>query len=175
MKLLVSILLSSVLDGPAQAQVPAPMNKKVASYAVQADTFIDALLKIATRFEFPLAVEWVKTADTLQPVRPSQNETTAAAVLDAVVSSHPGYAWQVENGIVHVFPKSIVTDSRNPLNVRISGFPKGPLTVTNSTIRKATLFLEAIAKAGPFEQDRMNQCHSAICQFGPRRTSFSSA
>src|ERR1700722_10080315 len=121
MKFLVPILLFCGLVGPAQAQVPTPTNKKVASYSVQADTFIDALLRIATRFELPLAVEWVKSVDTLQPVRLSQNDTTAAAVLDAVVSSHQGYAWELQNGIVHVFPRTLLTDSRNPLNVRISG------------------------------------------------------
>jgi len=58
MKFLVSILLSCGLVGPVlEAQAP---NQKVASYSVQADTFIDALLKSAARFELPLAVEWVK-------------------------------------------------------------------------------------------------------------------
>jgi hypothetical protein len=95
MKFLVSILLSFGLVGAAQAQAPGPINKKVSGYSLQTDTFIDALLKIATRFELPLAVEWVKTVDTLQPVRLSQGETTAAAVLDAVVSSHQGYAWHL--------------------------------------------------------------------------------
>jgi hypothetical protein len=29
---------------------------------------------------------------------------------------------------------------------------------------RATLYLEAIGKAGPFEQDRMKRCRSAVCQ-----------
>jgi hypothetical protein len=65
MKVLVSVLFFHGLVGAAQAQVPTPGNKKVPSYSVQAGTFIDALLKISTRFELPLAVEWVKSADTL--------------------------------------------------------------------------------------------------------------
>jgi len=133
MKFLVSILLFGGLVGPvAQAQAPASTNLKVSGYSLQAETFIDALLNIAARFELPLAVEWIKSADTLQPVRLSQPETTAAAILDAVVSSHQGYEWQLENGIVHVFPRTLVTDSRNPLNVRISGFPKGRITVAGA-------------------------------------------
>jgi hypothetical protein len=34
----------------------------------------------------------------------------------------------------------------------------------NDALYKATLYLEAIAKAGPFEQDRMERCRSAICR-----------
>ena len=34
----------------------------------------------------------------------------------------------------------------------------------NDALYKATLFLEAIAKSGPFEQDRMKRCRSAVCQ-----------
>ena len=34
----------------------------------------------------------------------------------------------------------------------------------NDALYQATLFLEAIAKAGPFEQDQMKRCRSAICQ-----------
>ena len=126
------VILSCGLTPPLQAQPTARTNLKVSGYSLQADTFIDALLKIAARFELPLAVEWIKTADTLQPVRLSQDETTAAAVLDAVVSSHQGYEWQLENGIVHVFPRTLVADSRNPLNVRISGFPKDQVTVAGA-------------------------------------------
>jgi len=127
-----SLLLACGLIGPTQAQVSSPANKRVADYSVQADTFIDALLKIAARFELPLAVEWIKSADTLQPVRLSQKETIAAAVLDAVVSSRQGYAWQLESGVVHVFPRTLLTDSRNPLNMRITGFPKHPVTVAGA-------------------------------------------
>jgi hypothetical protein len=158
MKFLVSILLFCGLVGPAQAQVPAPMSKKASGYSLQTDTFIDALLKIATRFELPLAVEWVKTADTLQLVRFSQDETTAAAVLDAVVLSHQGYTWQLENGIVHVFPRTLLTDSRNPLNVRVSGFPKDPITVagadaflfnaTNEIVRSSLRKVESLPGGG---------------------------
>lgn len=88
----------------------------------------------------------------------SQHETTAAAVLDAVVSSHQGYAWQLENGIVHVFPRTLSTDSRNPLNVRVSGFPKDPVTVagadaflfnaTNEIVRSSLRKVESLPGGG---------------------------
>jgi hypothetical protein len=34
----------------------------------------------------------------------------------------------------------------------------------NDALYKATLYLEAIAKAGPFEQDQVDHCHASICQ-----------
>lgn len=38
------------------------------------------------------------------------------------------------------------------------------LHLFNDAMYKATLYLEAIAKSGTFEQDRMNQCRSSICR-----------
>ena len=34
----------------------------------------------------------------------------------------------------------------------------------NDALYKSTLFLEAIAKSGPFEKDRMDHCRASICQ-----------
>jgi len=34
----------------------------------------------------------------------------------------------------------------------------------NDALYKATLYLEAIAKAGPIEQTQMEQCRSSICR-----------
>jgi hypothetical protein len=33
----------------------------------------------------------------------------------------------------------------------------------NDTLYKATLYLEAIAKSGPFEQNRVDHCRASIC------------
>jgi hypothetical protein len=74
-----------------------------------------------------LGVEWIKTADTLKPV--SRNRATVADILDSVVSSHAGYEWRTEDGVVHVFQRDLVKDSRNPLNIKINSFDQKPQTV----------------------------------------------
>lgn len=134
MKLLFPVLLLCALVSPGRAQDPSQLSDKTQSYSLQANSFIDALLKIATDFKLPLAVEWVKSSDTLKPVSLSMSEATASAILDALVSSHGGYSWRLENGIVHVFQRILMTDSRNPLNVRLGEFPKGPVTVARANL-----------------------------------------
>jgi hypothetical protein len=68
----------------------------------------------------------------LKPIRLSWSNTNATEALDAVVSAHSDYAWQLENGIVHVFQKTLVNDPRNPLNVRIGTLSDGEWTVIDA-------------------------------------------
>src|ERR1039457_7609702 len=91
-------------------------------YSLEANNFIDALLKISAQFQFPLGVEWVKTADTLKPVRFSRNRTTVKDIIQPVVSMYAGYDWRTEDGVVHVFQRDLVKDSGNPLNITVREF-----------------------------------------------------
>jgi hypothetical protein len=50
-------------------QIPNPATVEVQNYALEADSFIEALLKISAQFHLPMGVEWVKTADTLKPIQ----------------------------------------------------------------------------------------------------------
>ncbi len=131
MKALMSILLAYGVAGPLQAQGPVRPTSTVPANSLQATSLIDALIKIATRFELPLAVEWVQSPDTLRPFQLDQRES-ASAMLEDVVSSHKGYSWQLENGVVHVFQGSMVNDPRNPLTVTVDKFPADAVTVPNA-------------------------------------------
>ena len=118
-------LLLSVASASAQQsslQFPKSSIGGVQSYSLEANCFIDALLKLSARFQFPLGVEWVKSADTLKPVRFSETYTTVADVIQSVVSRHAGYDWRTEDGVVHVFQRDLVKDSRNPLNITVKEF-----------------------------------------------------
>src|ERR1017187_685193 len=120
----VTLLLSvaSALAQQSSLQFLMSSVGEVQSYSLEANTFIDALLKLSARFQFPLGVEWVKSADTLKPVRLSQTYTTVADVIQSVVSRHAGYDWRTEDGVVHVFQRDLVKDSRNPLNITVKEF-----------------------------------------------------
>jgi hypothetical protein len=118
-------LLLSVASASAQQsslQFPKSSIGEVQSYSLEANCFIDALLKLSARFQFPLGVEWVKSADTLKPVRFSQTHTAVADVIQSVVSMHAGYDWRTEDGVVHVFQRDLAKDSRNPLNITVKEF-----------------------------------------------------
>jgi hypothetical protein len=92
---------------------------EVPNYSLEANNFIDALLKVSNQFQFPLGVEWVKSEDTLKPVRFSRSGTTVNDIIQAVLSQYAGYEWRTEDGVVHVFQRDLITDTRNPLNITI--------------------------------------------------------
>ena len=123
--------LAWVLLGAASASAQQPLPAGVVqNYSLEAGSFLDALLKVSAQFRFPLGVEWVKSADTLKPVRFSREATTVSDIIQSVASMPPGYDWRVENGVVHVFQTKLVNDSRNPLNIMIDSFDQWPETVS---------------------------------------------
>ena len=113
---------SSLTAQPAPVPTPNPATIEVQNYSLEANTFIEALLKIAAQFQLPMGIEWTKTADTLKPVQFSRSRTTVAQILDSVVAMPAGYEWRTEDGVVHVFQRNLVSDSRNPLNITIKSF-----------------------------------------------------
>lgn len=129
MRLLPSLALASMLAATLPAQDSMPAREPVPNYSLQANSFIEALLQIASAFQLPLAVEWVKSPEALNPVHITRQNTNAAEMLDAVIAGQGDYIWEFENGIVHVFQKAMVNDPRNPLNVRISEVPTRAWTI----------------------------------------------
>jgi hypothetical protein len=146
MKSLIPVLLVALFAPPVPAQ-NAAQDRTPASH--QASNLIDALLEVANRFQLPLAVEWVKSLETLRAVRFSENFTTATEAFDAVLSSYTDYAWQRENGVVHVFPKTMVKDPRNPLNFIVSQIPDRLWTVKEADDFVFQSIGEAVRSTGP--------------------------
>jgi hypothetical protein len=131
MKLTATLLLfgASAWAQQVPVQTSNPATGEVQNYALEANSFIEALLKISAQFYLPMGVEWKKTPDTLKPVQFSRSRTTVADILDSVVSLHAGYEWRTEDGVVHVFQRDLVNDNRNPLNITIKSFHQNPQTV----------------------------------------------
>ena len=120
---IVVLFATSASAQQSAVQVPNSPTVDLQNVSLEANTFIDALLKISTQFRFPLAVEWVKSADMLKPVRFSQTHTTVKDIIQSVVSMHAGYDWRTEDGVIHVFQRDLVKDSRNPLNITLDSWP----------------------------------------------------
>ena len=110
-------------------QTPRSSTVEAEDYSLEAKSFIDALLKISAQFRLPLGVEWVKTQDTLKPVRFSWNRATLKDVMQSVLSAYHGYDWRTEDGVVHVFQRDLIRYNNNPLNIRIKQFDERPETV----------------------------------------------
>ena len=112
----------------ASAQQPSSADE-VHNYSLEANSIIEALLKMSAQFQFSLGVEWVKSAETLRPVRVTLSHATVADVIQSVVSEYAGYEWRTEDGVVHVFQRDLMQDTRNPLNITIKSFDEPPETV----------------------------------------------
>ncbi len=120
-------------------------SREIQDYSLEARTFLEALLKASADFQFPLGVEWLKTTDTLKPVRFDAGRATAQDVIQAVVSMHAGYEWLVEDGVVHVFNTTLKSDPRNPLNAKLAGF--GFSECQPMIARMAAVYLELNVRA----------------------------
>jgi hypothetical protein len=151
MKSLISVLLVALFAASVPAQpVPAQNAAQDRTPAsLQGSSLIDALLEVASRFQLPLAVEWVKSPETLRAVRFSENFTTATEAFGGVLSSYAGYAWRLENGVVHVFPKTMVNDPRNPLNFVVDQIPNRLWTVKEADDFVFQSIGEAVRSTGP--------------------------
>lgn len=127
----IALLLFAAYASAQQPAVrsPDPATAQVENYSLEANSFIEALLKISAQFRLPLGVEWTKTPDTLRPIRLAQSRTTVAEILDSIVIMQPGYEWRAEAGVIHVFERHLEIDNRNPLNITIRSFEKRPQTV----------------------------------------------
>jgi hypothetical protein len=126
MKLSFATLLLIAISTSAQQSSSAD---EVHNYSLEANNLIDALLKMSAQFQFSLGVEWVKSAETLKPVRVTRSHTTVADLIQAVVSNYAGYEWRTEDGVVHVFQRGLMQDTRNPLNITIKSFDEQAETV----------------------------------------------
>jgi hypothetical protein len=148
MKSMIPALVLVISAAPVPAQNDAATQVRT-SASLQANSLIDALLKTASRFQLPLAVEWVQSPETLRAVRFSENFTRATEAFAAVLSSYTDYAWRLENGVVHVFQKTMVNDPRNPLNFIVSQVPDRFWTVRDADHFVFQSIGEAVRSTGP--------------------------
>ena len=119
---IVVLFVTTAFAQQSSVMAPKALTVELQDVSLEATTFIEALLKVSAQFKFPLAIEWVKSAETLRPVRFSRQRASAGDVIRAVVAEQPGYGWRTDDGVVHVFQRDLMKDSRNPLNIIVKEF-----------------------------------------------------
>jgi hypothetical protein len=125
-----SFLLVLLLTQPVQVSqslaARQELDKKlvthIETYDLSADTFLQALTKVAAQFQLPMGIEWVKAPAHLTKVNFSWQQATVYQILESVVKSQPGYDLDISNGMVHVSPRGFLTDPHNFLNLRVDEF-----------------------------------------------------
>lgn len=117
------ILLSAALTGlPKSVTLEAKLEAPVSEYQVPGADLINALNEIATRFQLPMGIEWVRNEPTLRKRTLSWKNTTVKGVIRGVLKEYPGYAFDVRDGVVHVFKKGVRRSPHNFLNLKLRKF-----------------------------------------------------
>jgi hypothetical protein len=104
------------------AELRARLDAEVKSYAVSADSFADALVKVAGDFKIPVGVEWVRTPAAIRPIRLAWKDTDARGVIQGIAHTQMGYVVEIEDAVVHIYPGALGPERQNFLNVRLDRF-----------------------------------------------------
>lgn len=97
------------------------LQTRVENYRLSEDSFLQALTKVASQFQIPLGIEWVKGPSTMRSFHLSIKRATVYQVIESLVKNS-GYRLEIKKSIVHVFPRGSLTDRRSFLNVPIKRF-----------------------------------------------------
>ena len=96
--------------------------RRITTFKAEGVNFLEALHDLARNERIPMGVEWVKTPTATSTLELKLHNASVQQVLDALVRTQPSYEWQLEGGLVHVFPRALMADRHNFLNLHIRSF-----------------------------------------------------
>ncbi|MHB8502204.1 MAG: hypothetical protein ACYDHE_14830 [Candidatus Acidiferrales bacterium] len=102
--------------------IQTKLHSHITAYTLSADQFGKALIKIATKFDLPMGIEWVRSPETTRNIHLSWRNVTVQQVLQEIVEAQPGYKLEVSQGVVHVFAASMRSNPEDFLNEKIDKF-----------------------------------------------------
>lgn len=128
-RLALLLLLAQLLLLPARCfadlqgrQSRSNLDAHVKNYVLDADNLLDALFKVATRFQIPLGVEWSQNQETMRNLSLSWTDADLQQVVKDLVSSYHGYQFDFSGGVVHVFPEWSISSQRDFVNLKVEKF-----------------------------------------------------
>lgn len=125
--LIVHVILLSTPRSSAQElhqaqNLRTKLHSRIEPYTVSADDFARALIVVADKFNLPIGLEWVTTAETIQKVNLSWKNATVQEILATVVKGQPGYSVEITDDVIHIFPKKRTSGPKNFLTLKIDKF-----------------------------------------------------
>lgn len=108
------------LQGAVDLQ--ARLHARVKSYTLNADNFLDALARVATQFQLPMGVQWSENSETLRKVSSTWSDVDAQQIIQELVNVHPGYEFDVSDGVVHVFPAWTKSSQQDFVHLKLEKF-----------------------------------------------------
>jgi len=137
-----------VLSGAGTATSGQTLEEKL---ALKVDNFNSVtksvplqLIEVAQRFNVPMGIEW--SDDSVGPSQVHVKDTTVAILLSQILTQQPGYEFRVDDGVVHVFPRQLLDDQYNFLNIRLRKFS---LTKANMAAARYQLWGAIISHLHP--------------------------
>jgi len=104
------------------ADLMAKLNKHVSNYNLGVFSFVGALIRVSGDFEVPMGITWVNSPTTRAELPFAWKDATVLEVIQAIVKTRPGYAVEIKNGVVHIFPAGMIPDRENFLKLKIPAF-----------------------------------------------------
>jgi len=105
-----------------EASLQAKLRSNIENYTVNAANLLQASAKFSDDFQVPMGIEWQLSSVPYKPIRLQFSNTTVLQILRGIVAVEPGYAFNTDNGVVHLGKTTITDDPRNLLNLRIKDF-----------------------------------------------------
>ena len=122
--LLLALLVASASPGHAQEgrtrALEATLASTVGEYSVSAADPLNALLKVASDFQLPMGIEWIK--DATGPVNRSWKQTTVSNVLSDIAAFGGRYLIDTSDGVVHIAPAAWKGTGSDILDLRLDSF-----------------------------------------------------
>jgi hypothetical protein len=95
--------------------------RPVASFDVQQQNMIDALLQLGQEQQVPIGIEYIDAAAFRSPITLHARNSTMGALLDTITHGQ-GYRWSIQDGVVIVTNDGAPQGRKNLLNTRIPEF-----------------------------------------------------
>jgi hypothetical protein len=108
--------------GPESADLHSRLSIPVKNYVLNAGGLLDALAKVAAKFQIPMGVQWSENSDTKREVTATWKNTDPEQMIRSLVSTHRGYELNVSDGVVHILPDWARSSPQNFLNLKLQKF-----------------------------------------------------
>jgi hypothetical protein len=119
--LLITLLLSS-LPTAAEQSFHSKLAQHVSGFDSVNSSTVGQLIEFAKQFRIPMGIEWVERAGESSAKPVHARNITAQAVLEQIVKQRQGMGFSGSDGVVNVFDQSVISDSKNFLNLEIPHF-----------------------------------------------------
>jgi hypothetical protein len=103
-------------------QLETTLQKRIEYYEMSEQSFLQALMRLATESGVPMGIEWIETPITMSPVHQRFSNMTILQMLQNFLKSYSGYAMNVNNGVVHIFPSGPRDEQTSFLNIYVDKF-----------------------------------------------------